>query len=132
MNGLIVRAEYNDQTTHSGILAMAVVCGKSIAINYVMFVISFAMNVVKPAHIHSYWYEEIARIDPAQRNSHPPCAYISVLNKSSQRLCSSLTLCISLSRNFLVPLPQWYTSAKVQSTLFTDIEQSRLQRSGNW
>jgi hypothetical protein len=34
------------------------------------------MNAVKTAEIHSWWYEEIAMIDPAERNSDPPRAYI--------------------------------------------------------
>jgi len=105
---------------------------KPIAINYAMFVNPFATNVVKTAQIHSWWYEEIARIDPAQRNSDPPRAYISVVNELSQRLFSSLTLCIRLSQRLLAPVQQWYTAARPQSTLFTDFEHSRLQRSGKW
>ena len=57
---------------------------KPIAINYMMFVSPVATNVVKTVQIHSWWYEDIASIDPAQRNSDPPHAYISVVNKSSQ------------------------------------------------
>jgi len=58
---------------------------KPIAINYAMCVNPFATNAVKNAHIYSWWYDEIAMIDPAQRNSDPPRAYISVLNESSQQ-----------------------------------------------
>jgi len=78
---------------------------KPIAINYAMFVNHFAKNAVKTAQIHSWWYEEIARIDPAKRNSDPPCAYISVVNELSQRLFSSLTLRIRLSQRLLAPVP---------------------------
>ena len=57
---------------------------KPIAINYAIFVNPFATYVVKTAQIHSWWYEEIAWIVPAQRNSSLPHAYISVLNEWSQ------------------------------------------------
>jgi len=111
---------------------MVMACVKPIAINYGMFVNPFATNAVKTAQIHSWWYEEIARIDPAQRNSDPPRAYISVVNELSQHLFSSLTLCIRLSQRLLAPVQQWYTAARPQLTLFTDLEHSRLQRSGKW
>ena len=80
--------------------------------------------------IHSWWYEEIARIDPAQRNSDPPCAYISVVNELSQQLFSLLTVCIRLSQRLLALEQQWYTTARPHSTLFPDFEHSHLQRSG--
>ena len=105
---------------------------KPIAINYVMFVNRVATNAVKTAQIHSWWYEEIARIDPAQRNSDPPRAHISVVNESSQRLFSSLTLSIRLSQRLLAYIQKWYTAARPQSTLFPDLEHSRLQRSRKW
>jgi hypothetical protein len=111
---------------------MVMARAKSIAINYAMFVNLFATNAVKTAQIDSWWYEEIARIDPAQSNSDPPRAYISVVNELSQRLFSSLTLCIRLSQRLLAPVQQGYTAARLQSTLFTDFEHSRLQRSANW
>jgi len=101
---LIVGAEYNAQTSLSGIPAMVMARVEPIAINYAMFVNHFVTNAVKTAHIHCWWYEEIARIDPAQRTSDPPHAYISVVNESSQRLFSSLTLCIRLSQRLLVPM----------------------------
>jgi hypothetical protein len=63
---------------------MAMARVKPIAINYAMFVNPFATNVVKTAQIHSWWYEEIARIEPAQRTSDPPHVYISVVNEFSQ------------------------------------------------
>jgi len=107
-------------------------CVKPIAINSVMLVNPFATNAVKTAQIHSWWYEEIARIDPAQRNSDPPRTYISVVNELSQLLFSLLTLCIRLSHRFLAPVQQWYTAARPQSTLFTDFKHSHLQRSGKW
>jgi len=132
MTGLIVGAEYNAQTTLSGVPAMVMACVKPIAIDYTMFVNPFAMNAVKTAQIHRWWYEEIARIDPAQRNSDPARAYISVVNESSQRLFSSLPLCIRLSQRLLAPMQQCYPAARPQSTLFTDFEHSRLQRSGKW
>jgi len=109
---LIVGAEYNAQTTLSGVPAMVMAHVKRIAINYVKFVNPFATNAVKTAQIHSWWYEEIARIDPAQRNSDPPRASISVVNELSQRLFSSLTLCIRLSQRLLTPVQQWYTGAR--------------------
>jgi len=77
-------AEYNAQTPLSGIPVMVMAGVKSIAINCVMFVNPSATNAVKTAQIHSLLYEEIARIDPAQRNSDPPCMYISVVNESSE------------------------------------------------
>jgi len=57
---------------------------KPIAINYVMFENSCSKNVVRTAQIHSWWYEEIARIEPAQRNSDHPHTYISMENELSQ------------------------------------------------
>jgi len=84
MTGLIVGAEYNAQTTVSGVPAMVTAGGKPIAINFQMFVNPSATNEVKTALIQSWWYEEFARIDPAQRNSDPPYAYISVVNESYQ------------------------------------------------
>jgi hypothetical protein len=132
MTGLIVGAEYNAQTTLSGVLAIVMARLKPIAINYVMFVNPFTTNVVKTAQINCWCYEEIARIDPAQRNSDGPGAYISVVKEFSQRLISSLTLCIRLLERLLAPVQQWYTAASSQYTLFTDFEHSRLQRSGKW
>jgi hypothetical protein len=107
MTGLIIGAEYNAQTTLSGIPAMVMARVKPIAINYAMFVNPFATNALKTAQIYSWWYEEIARVDPSQRNSDPPCAYISVVNELSQRLFSSLTLCIRLLQRLLAPMQQW-------------------------
>jgi len=57
---------------------------KPIALNVVMFLDPIATHAVETAQFYSWWYEEIARIDPAQRNPDPPHAYISVVNKSSQ------------------------------------------------
>jgi len=84
VTGLIVSAEYNPQTTLSGVLAMVMARVKPIAINYAMFVDPFTTNGVKITQIHSWWYEEITRIDPVQRHSDPPHAYISVVNELSQ------------------------------------------------
>jgi len=84
VTGLIVGAEYNAQTTLTGIPAMVMAGVNPIAINYAIFVNPFATNAVKTAHIHSWWYKEIATIDPAQRNADPPRAYISVVNELSQ------------------------------------------------
>jgi hypothetical protein len=66
MTDLIIGAEYNAQTTLSGIPAMVIACVKPIAINYVMFVNHFATNAVKITQIYSWWYEKITRNDPAQ------------------------------------------------------------------
>jgi len=95
--GLNVGAEYNAQMTFSGVSAMAMAGVKPIAINCAMLVNPVATNAVKTAQLHSWWYEDIARIDPAQRYSDPPSAYISGVNQSSQRLFSLLTLCIMIS-----------------------------------
>jgi hypothetical protein len=76
---------------------MAMAHVNSIAIDDAMIVNSFATNAVKTVQIYSWWNEEIARTDPAQRNSDPPHVYISVVYEFSQQLCSSLTLCIRLS-----------------------------------
>jgi len=69
---------------------------KPIAINHMLIVNFFAMNAAKTALMCSWCSEEIARIDPAQRNSDTPCAYISVVNESSQRLYSLLSVRIRL------------------------------------
>jgi len=68
---------------------------------------SLATNAVKTAQMHGWWYEDIARIDPAQRNSDPAHADISVVNESSQRLFSLLTLCMRPSQWLLTPMQQW-------------------------
>jgi hypothetical protein len=104
VTGLIVGAEFNAQTTLSGVPAMVMAHVKCIVMNYVMFVNPIATNAVKTIQIDSWWYEEIAMIDPAQRNSDPPRGYISVVNELSQRLFSSLTLCIRLSQRLLAPV----------------------------
>jgi hypothetical protein len=54
VTGLIVSAEYNAQTTISGVPAMIMAHVKSITINYKMFVNPFATNAVKTTHIHSW------------------------------------------------------------------------------
>jgi len=84
VTGLITGTEYNAQTTLSGIPAMVMVRVKPRAINYAMFPNPFAMNAVETTQIRSWWYDKFARIDPPQRNSDPPCAYISVVNEPSQ------------------------------------------------
>jgi len=120
------------QTTISGILAMDMAHVKRIAINYRMLGNPFATNVVKTAHMYRWWYEEIARINPAQRNSDTPHAYISVVNESSQPLLSLPTLCIRLSRRLVVPMQQLYTTGWLQSTLHTVFKYTHLWRSGKW
>jgi len=132
VTGLIVSAEYKAQRTLSGMLAKVMAHVKPIPINDEMFVKPFATNAVNVAQIHSLWYEDIARIDPAQRNSDPSRAYISVVNESTQWLFSSLTLCIRISQWILAPVQQWYTAARLQSTIFTDFKQSPLERSREW
>jgi hypothetical protein len=70
----LVGAEYNPQTTLAGIAAMVMARVKPIAMNHAMFLNPFATNAVKTVQIHSWWYDDIARIDPALRNSDPPHA----------------------------------------------------------
>ena len=106
MTGFIIGTEYNIQIILSGIPAMVMAHVKPIAIKYVTFGNLFAANTVKTTQIHSWWYEKITRIDPAQKNSDPPCAYISVVNELSQQLFSSLTLCIRLSQRLLGSVQQ--------------------------
>ena len=132
MNGLIVCAEYNTQTTRSSVPAMVTVRAKRIAINYAMFLNPIATNAVKTAQSNCWWFEELSRIVPGQRNSDPPCANISVVNESSQHLFSLLTLCIRLSQRLLAPVQQWYTTARPQSSQYSDFTRCRLQRSGQW
>jgi hypothetical protein len=97
VTGLINSAEYNVQTTLSGTPVMLMTRVQPPGINHPMILNPFATNTVNVTQIHSWWYEVIAWIDPAQKNSDPPHGYLSVVNKSSQRLCSSLTLCNRLS-----------------------------------
>jgi hypothetical protein len=122
----IVGAEYNAQTSLSAIPVMVMVHLMPITIIHAMFVNPFVTNAMQPAQIHSWWYEEIVRIDKAHRNSDPPHIYISVVNDSSQQLVSSLTLCIKLSYRLVASMQQWYTSARPQSTLITDFQHSCL------
>jgi len=77
---------------------------KPIAITHVMLVNPFAMNAVKTCQINSVWYVEAPRIDPAQRNSDPPRAYISVVITLSERLFSLSTMCIRLSPRVFAPV----------------------------
>jgi hypothetical protein len=98
MTGLIVGAEYNAQKTLSGILTIIMARVKTVGINYVMFLTPFATNVGKTAQIHSWWYDEIARIDQAQRNTQPPRGYISVVNDLFPQLFSWLTMGIGQSQ----------------------------------
>jgi hypothetical protein len=81
MTGLIVCAEYNTQIHLSDIAAMVMAHVELIAINYTMFVNPFMTNVVMIIQIQTWWSEKIASIDPAQRNSDPLHAYISVVNE---------------------------------------------------
>lgn len=96
MTGLIVGAEYTTQRTLSHVPAMFMSCVKTIAIIHVMFVNPFPTNAVETAQIHCWWYEEIIRIDPAQKDSDLPCMYITIVNTVSQRVCSLLMLFIRL------------------------------------
>jgi len=130
VTGLTICTEYNAQTTLSGILAMVMACVQPIAINHVTFVNPFAMNSVKTTQIQCWWYEEITRIDPAERNSDSLHAYILVVNWSSQQLFSSLTVRIRLWQRLLASVQQWYTTARLQWTESTYFEQSCLNRSG--
>jgi len=84
MASLIVGTEYNTQTTHSGILGMVMFVVQPIALNYTMFVNPFAMDTGKTTQILILWCAEITRINSPERNSDPPCTYISVVNKSSE------------------------------------------------
>ena len=105
---------------------------KTIANNSAMYLNPFAKNAVKTAQIHSWRYEEHTRIDPAQRNSDPPRVYISVVNEFSPEMLSVLTLWIRLSQRLPNLVQQWYTAARPQSTLLTDFDLNRLQRSRIW
>jgi len=91
VTGLIMSREYNANTTLSGIQAMVMLHLKFIPIHYTIVVNPFAKNAVKTAQICSCWYEEIARMDPAQGNTDLPRAYISAVNESSKLLIPSLT-----------------------------------------
>jgi hypothetical protein len=73
VTGLIVGAAFNDETSLSGVLAMVMARVKHIGIRYAMFMYPFTTNMVKTTQIHSMRCEDIARIDPTQRNSDPPC-----------------------------------------------------------
>jgi len=66
--GLLVTPQYNAQTALSGIPAMVIARVMAVAMNDVMFVNPFATNVVKTAQIHSWLYEDIARIESTERN----------------------------------------------------------------
>jgi len=63
---LIAGGEYNTQTTLSVVLGMVMARVKLLSMNYAVFVNPFAMNVGKTDQVHSVWYEDVGRIDPAQ------------------------------------------------------------------
>jgi len=130
VTGLIVSTKTNSQTTLSGVSVMVMAHVNTVAMNYGMFVNSFAMNTGKTTQIHSWWYEQITGIDQAQRNSDPPRAYISVVNESTERFFSLLTLCISPAQWLLTPVQQYNTTARPQLTLFTYFQHHHLPRSG--
>jgi len=69
---------------------------KPVAIKFVVIGNLFASNGVKTAQIDSWWHEEIATIDPAQRKTDSPHVYTLVVNETSYRLFSLLTLFIRL------------------------------------
>jgi hypothetical protein len=68
VTGLIVTPKYIAQQTLPGVPAVVIACVKAVAFNYAMIVNAFVTNAVKTAEIHSWWYEEIAWIDPVHRN----------------------------------------------------------------
>jgi len=76
VTGLIVGAEYNTQTSLPGIQGMVMGHVQPIVMDYAMFVNPIATNGMKTAQPHSWWYGEIAWIDPAQKNS-SMCLHIS-------------------------------------------------------
>jgi len=84
VTGLIVPVEYQSQRTLQPVPGIIMVCVKAKDTDYAVFVNFFATHTVGTVQIHSWWYEDIARMDPAQEYSNPPHAYISVVNKSSQ------------------------------------------------
>jgi len=84
ITALIVGTAFNAQTSPSSARAIVMAYMKPTAINYAMCENLIAMNVGKAAKIHSCWYEEVTRVDAAQGNSDPPCAYVAVVNISSQ------------------------------------------------
>jgi len=96
ITGFIFSAENNTQTTLSDITAMLMACVKPIAFNYVMFENPCAMHAVKTVLIHSWWYEEIARVHTTQTCPDSACIYISVENKLSQWFFSLLSFSIRL------------------------------------
>lgn len=46
---------------------------------YTLFNNTFATNAVKAAQINFWWYHYVTKVNPAMRNTDPPCAYISVV-----------------------------------------------------
>jgi hypothetical protein len=119
LTGLIVCAECNTQTTVSGVPAMVIACVTPIAMDYMMFVNPFTTNAVKTALIHSWWYVEIIRMHPAQRNSDPPHACISVVNQLTKPFVSLLTLRVRHSQRLHAPLGRWVTSCRTSINSIT-------------
>jgi hypothetical protein len=78
-----VRAVRAVRNTHVFLMDTRVVAD-AIGINYAMFVNPFATNAVKTTQIHSCWREDMARIEPAQRNADPARVYITLVNESLQ------------------------------------------------
>jgi len=101
VTNLIIRKDFSARTTLLDVLETILTPVKLIAINLTMFVNLGTMNMVITVQNQFWWNEIITRIDPALRNSDPPCANISVVNQSSQQLLSLLILCIK----FLKTLP---------------------------
>jgi hypothetical protein len=86
VTGFIVIGDYNTETTLSGILSMIMAHVKPAGTNFAIIVILYATNVAKTAQIHTWWYQDTTCMDPAQRNSDRPGAYILVVKELSQRL----------------------------------------------
>jgi hypothetical protein len=83
VTSFIVGKEIYAQTIRSRIGATVMALAKPVGIKFAMFLNPFAANAVKITQIHRCWYEEISRIDLAQRNLYTPCASMSGVNESS-------------------------------------------------
>jgi hypothetical protein len=66
VTGLIMEAKHNPHTMSSGHPVIVMIGMNHMGIPYSIIENPFHMNMVNPANMHCWWYEDITRIDQTQ------------------------------------------------------------------